>query len=113
MTGQTNQSMLEDVIEQIYWRLSRINRRLSKFHRLQKGELFDVTPAIAQQTKLAFIDRALEDALSGKFPTIYSTGMENVSPAKNLKKLIEGVSKLISAAEKYANKEDARLSRTH
>jgi len=108
LTNQTDKKIVSQIVERIHWRIHRVGIRLSRIHRIQKEDerYWNMTPAMVEKGKITMIAGALEDALEGKFPTIYGYGKKTDERilAHSLGVLIFESSKLISKAEAYVNK---------
>lgn len=99
----SHEAISEAVVAALHWRWSRLMKRLSELHQRQKSELGFVTPAIEAKFPLLFLDAALDEALRGEFPTVYTIrGDERISAA-TFDELINEAVILIQRAERYTD----------
>lgn len=99
---EIKETFTETIISTLHWRLTKVSKKLSDLHRLEKDDYF-ITPALKEKTKIFFLDTAFEDALAGEYPNVYTIGPNDTRlVANNFDELVREATKLIADAETFA-----------
>jgi len=96
-------TLVETLISTLHWRLTKVSKKLSALHRLEKDKYF-ITPALKEKMKIFFLDTAFEGAIAGEYPNIYAVGLNDTRlVANSFDELIREANRLITDAETFAS----------
>jgi len=94
------QSLQQAAAAKLHWRMTQVKQQLWRLHK-QTDEY--MSEYIRPLGEISFLDLAIDDALSGKFPTIYAVrGNDERLEATSWDDLIVKASEMLDRAERFA-----------
>ncbi len=94
------QSLQQAGAAKLHWRMTQIKKELWRLHRRTDDYMSEY---IRPMGEISFLDLAIDDALGGRFPTIYAVrGNEERLEATNWDDLMVKASELLDRAERFA-----------
>jgi hypothetical protein len=94
------QSLQQGAAAKLHWRMTQVKQQLWRLHKETDDYMSEYMRPMGE---IAFLDLAIEDALRGKFPTIYAVrGNDERLEAMSWDDLIQKASELLDRAERFA-----------